>query len=57
MDTIEHPSRTPDRDRERRGPSGTLEAWFAAAGITATVVAACPEPKCPLCRPGAVRAA
>jgi len=26
-----------------------LEAWFAAAGLTATVVTRCPDPGCPSC--------
>jgi len=27
-----------------------LEAWFAGAGLTATVVDRCPDPTCHLCR-------
>jgi hypothetical protein len=28
-----------------------LEAWFAAAGLNAEVVARCPDPTCELCAP------
>ena len=27
-----------------------VEAWFAGAGVKATVVARCPDPSCPVCR-------
>jgi len=30
--------------------AAVVEAWFAEAGVTATVVARCPDPTCPACR-------
>jgi hypothetical protein len=31
-----------------------LEAWFAAAGLTVTVVPSCPDPSCRFCNPTAL---